>query len=190
MSKRKVSLLFSLFVILYYYLSSGSSHEAILGIRNNVIPPILSTSVTQTVSGAYIVKKVVDGDTIKVEKGATLVTVRLIGVDTPEIVDPRKTVQCFGKEASDFTTSLVEGKTVSFVSDPTQQQYDKYGRLLAYVYLQDGTLVNEKIIRAGYGYEYTYDVPYRYQKAFKDAQRLAEVEGTGLWSSSTCAGKR
>lgn len=189
MSKKKVSLILSLILLAYYYFTSGSSYPSILGTKD-VATPTPFVSHPQIKPGQYLVTKVVDGDTIKVSDGAHTTTVRLIGVDTPETVDPRKSVQCFGHEASNFTKSLLDNKTVTLTSDPTQQQYDKYGRMLAYVYLPDGTLINEKIIRSGYGYEYTYDVPYQYQKQFKEAQKLAESEGSGLWSSSTCQGKR
>ncbi len=190
MSKKNISLVLSIILAVIYYATSTSSHPEILGTKNVVIAPPISVTQTQVVIGQYAVTKVVDGDTIKVTRENEMKTVRLIGVDTPETVDPRKTVQCFGKEASDFTKSLLDGQTVTLQSDNTQQVTDKYGRMLAYVYLSDGTLVNEKIIRSGYGYEYTYNVPYIHQKEFKEAQRLAELEGNGLWSASTCQGKR
>lgn len=190
MSKKQISLIVSLILLGYYYFTSSSSQGSILGTQNTTVTSKITLPPTQPSTGQYMVTKVVDGDTIKIREGTHTTTIRLIGVDTPETVDPRKSVQCFGHEASDFMKSLVDGKSVSLQSDPTQQRYDKYGRLLAYVYLPDGTLVNEKIIRSGYGYEYTYDVPYQYQKQFKEAQKLAESEGKGLWSSSTCDGKR
>lgn len=191
MSKKNISLILSLLLLLYYTVTSIPSHPSTLGAKTVTQPPVTNTSVkSTTISGEYVVKKVVDGDTIKVVTGTSVKTVRLIGVDTPETVDPRKTVQCFGVEASNFTKSLLTGKTVTLESDPTQQLVDKYGRMLAYVYLPDRTLINEKIIRSGYGYEYTYAVPYIHQKEFKEAQKLAESEGIGLWSMSTCSGKR
>jgi len=138
----------------------------------------------------YRVTKVVDGDTIHAARDAEEVTVRLIGVDTPESVDPRKPVQCFAKEASSFVSQLLDGKVVTLVIDPTQDEKDRYGRLLRYVLLPDGQVANQSIIELGYGYEYTYDTPYQRQRAFREAQAEARAEERGLWSASTCNGQR
>jgi phosphatidylserine/phosphatidylglycerophosphate/cardiolipin synthase-like enzyme len=89
-----------------------------------------------------LVKRVIDGDTVELSTGEK---VRLIGVDTPETKDLPKPVQYFGKEVTAFTRQLVEGKPVHLEYDQPRQ--DKYARTLAYVYLEDGTLVNVKIIR-------------------------------------------
>jgi micrococcal nuclease len=134
----------------------------------------------------YPVVKVVDGDTVTIEKDGENVTLRLIGLDTPETVDPRKPVQCFGREASDAAKKILSGKEVSIETDPSQDTYDKYGRLLAYVYLPDGTLFNEYMIAEGFGHEYTYDKPYRYQADFKQAETAAQMAGKGLWATDAC----
>lgn len=139
----------------------------------------------------YVVSEVVDGDTIKVQKDGKTETVRLIGIDTPETVDPRKPVQCFGKEASAKTKELLLNKEVTLESDPSQDAVDKYGRTLAYIYLQDGTNVNLLLVAEGYATEYTYDSnPYRYQKEFLEAQQTARSQEKGFWAANTCAGKR
>ena len=153
------------------------------------IPPKALAPVVQAVSqdkGSFVVTYVIDGDTIVVTKPGKTEKVRLIGVDTPETVDPRKPVQCFGKEASAFPKSLLTGKSVRLERDPTQDDRDKYGRLLRYVYLGD-TLVNEKIIAEGYGYEYTYHIPYLHQAEFKNAELLAQESKKGLWADGVCA---
>lgn len=85
----------------------------------------------------FKVLSVVDGDTIKVDVRGKKETIRLLGIDTPETVDPRKPVQCFGKAASDKMKSFVSGKSVILVDDATQGNRDKYNRLLRYVYLPD-----------------------------------------------------
>jgi micrococcal nuclease len=136
--------------------------------------------------GLSPVVRIVDGDTIVVEIDGVQEKVRLIGVDTPEVVDPRKPVQCFGKEASVFTKNLLIGKRVRLEADPTQGDRDKYHRLLRYVFLGDGTLVNKKIIVEGYGHEYTYRIPYRYQTEFKTAERSAREAQKGLWAPNVC----
>lgn len=120
--------------------------------------------------------RVIDGDTIELEGGER---VRLIGVDTPESVDPRRPVEYFGKEAASFTRRQVQSKTVRLEFD--QETVDRYGRTLAYVYLEDGSLLNAEIIRQGYGHAYT-RFPFRYQSEFLAYEREARAEGRGLWA--------
>lgn len=136
----------------------------------------------------YPVIKVVDGDTIEVQEDGTIVKVRLIGIDTPEVVDPRKVVQCFGREASNEAHRMLDGQSVSLETDPSQDTHDKYGRLLAYAYLPDGTFFNEHMISAGFAHEYAYRFPYKYQKRFKAAEKAAREAQRGLWAPDTCAG--
>lgn len=137
-------------------------------------------------STLYSVISVIDGDTIKVTINGQQETLRLIGIDSPETVDPRKPVQCFGKEASAKAKSLLTGKSVSLESDPTQGERDKYQRLLRYVFLEDGTSFNKLMISEGFAHEYTYDTPYKYQSEFKQAQKDAETNKTGLWADNAC----
>lgn len=134
----------------------------------------------------YPVVRVVDGDTVIVQINGKKETVRLIGLDTPEIVDPRKPVECFGKEASAEAKRILTGKPVRIKTDSSQALRDKYNRLLAYVFLEDGTNFNELMIKNGYGYEYTYDVPYTYQKEFKNAEKYARENKQGLWKEGVC----
>lgn len=131
--------------------------------------------------------RVVDGDTIVVDYHGKLEKIRLIGVDTPETVHPNKPVEYFGKEASNFTRSLVTGKQVALKFD--WQQRDKYNRLLAYVYLDDGTLLNKKIIEEGYGHAYT-RFPFKYMDDFRAAECEARKTGKGLWRTSANATRK
>lgn len=168
--------------------------------REPVVPPTPSqiTDVATSIAGAtttsplpphtYPVVKVVDGDTIAILMNGKSVTLRLIGIDTPETVDPRKPVQCFGKAASDKAKELLAGKTVRLEFDASQGTLDKYGRTLAYVFLADGIFFNEYMIAAGYAHEYTYNLPYKYQVGFKEAEKRAREEKKGLWADETCAG--
>jgi len=135
---------------------------------------------------SYKVVKVVDGDTISVNINGVNTTVRMIGIDTPETVDPRKPVQCFGQEASNKAKSILSNQMVQLELDSSQGKYDKYDRLLAYVFLSDGTNFNEYIIKEGYSYEYTYSTPYKYQGAFKSAQKDAQINKRGLWADGVC----
>lgn len=145
---------------------------------------------TTEARGLYEVLSVVDGDTIKVMYEGKETSVRFIGVNTPETVDPRKPVECFGREASDHLKNLLSGKKVKLQRDDTQTDRDKYGRILRYVYLDDQD-VNLAIISNGYGYEYTYNgaFPYTKQAAYKQAQKDAETNKRGLWADSACAGQ-
>ena len=126
---------------------------------------------------SYEVTRVIDGDTIEVEGEYK---VRLIGIDTPETVHPNKPVEFFGREASDKLKEMIEGKEVQLVSDPTQDDVDRYGRLLRYVYL-DNVDINLEMIKQGYAFEYTYRVAYEKQEEYKQAQEFAKMNKLGLW---------
>lgn len=144
--------------------------------------------VVNTIGTYYEVLKVTDGDTLHVNVDGIDEKVRLIGINTPETVDPRTTVQCFGKEASERMKELAEGKIVRLEYDDSQSMRDAYGRLLAYVYLEDEQMLNRKMIADGYAYEYTYMKPYRYQKEFRELQTLARTSERGLWNPESCNG--
>lgn len=136
--------------------------------------------------GYYRVVRVVDGDTLAVDINGKSETVRLIGVDAPESVHPSKPVQCFGKEASAKLKELLEGEQVRMEQDPTQDDKDRYGRFLRYVFLEDGRFANQLIIEEGYAHEYTYEAPYAHQAEFKKAQEQARLEQRGLWADGAC----
>ncbi len=149
--------------------------------------PFSTSTPTDVATKFYNVVKVIDGDTISVNMDGQTITVRLIGLDTPETVDPRKPVQCFGKEASNKAKEVLTGASVNLVKDETQGDKDKYNRLLRYVYLKDGTNFNKMMIEEGYGHEYTYDIPYKYQKEFQQAELDARKNKKGLWGDNACA---
>lgn len=156
----------------------------------NLIIPIatLKPVATQTISPYYSVLRVIDGDTVDVEIGGKKETLRLIGIDTPETVDPRKSIQCFGKEASTKARELLNDQKVRIEADSSQGERDKYGRLLRYIFIQNGTNFNEYMIKEGYAHEYTYQSnPYKYQQQFKNAEREARDNGKGLWAADACS---
>ncbi len=128
----------------------------------------------------YSVLYVIDGDTFKVKVGRHNITVRMLGIDTPETVDPRKPAQCFGKEASDQTKALLTDKMVQLKLNPKREEKDRYGRYLAYVYV-DNIFVNKTLIENGYAREYTYGKAYMFQKEFREAEKVAKDLGNGLW---------
>lgn len=148
--------------------------------------PLIQKNESLVQKTSFSVLRIIDGDTIVVEINGTSEKVRLIGVNTPETVDPRKKVECFGKEASRFVTDILTGTSVSLEAGVSQGERDRYGRLLRYVFLPDGSLFNKTIIAEGYGYEYTYHIPYRNMSEFKDAQQTAQKSQKGLWADSVC----
>lgn len=138
--------------------------------------------VTQTV---YIFKekpefvtvaRVIDGDTIELEDG---LKVRLIGVNTPETHHPEKGVEPYGPEAAAFTKSLLENKKVRLEFDVEGK--DKYGRTLAYVFMEDGTFVNAKLVAEGYAQIMTIPPNVKYQDIFLKLQQQARNADKGLW---------
>jgi micrococcal nuclease len=122
------------------------------------------------------VLRVIDGDTIELSDKRR---VRYIGMDTPEIVDPAKPVECFGKEAADGNKRLVEGKTVQLEKDVSET--DSYGRLLRYVYVGD-IFVNETLVENGFARITTFPPDVKYRDQLTQAQREARANNRGLWS--------
>jgi micrococcal nuclease len=143
-------------------------------------PPAPTPSLPASV-GPVPVSRVIDGDTIVVD---TVGTVRLIGVDTPETVDPNEPVGCFGPEASAFTRSISTGRMVRLEFDTDRT--DRFGRTLAYVYLPDEVFLNATLVQQGYGYAYTV-FPFRYLDQFRALEREAREARRGLWAA--CASR-
>jgi micrococcal nuclease len=131
----------------------------------------------------FPVLKVIDGDTIVVNVRGNKETVRLLGIDTPESVDPRKPIQCFSHEATEKMKELVSGETVMLIDDPTQGNRDKYHRLLRYIYLPDAkhTFINGEMIKQGYAVSYRHYRTLQYDK-FNRLEDHARENGLGLWS--------
>lgn len=153
--------------------------------RNMNYFPLLSVLVlcliicgTSYAQNCHLCSRVVDGDTLVIEMNSGSEKIRLIGVDTPETVHPQKPVEYYGKEASAFTQRMVENKIVRLEYD--WQQRDKYGRILAYVYLEDGTFLNAEIIKHGYGFAYT-RFPFKYFNEFREYEKQARESKLGLW---------
>lgn len=136
-----------------------------------------------------ILLRVVDGDTIKVSLNGKNETIRIIGINAPESVDPRKPVECMGKEASNQAKQFFEktDKKLWLEKDPSQSNRDKYDRLLRYVFTANGTTdFGKSMISLGFAYEYTYDNPYKYQKIYKQTEREAQDAKKGLWAENAC----
>lgn len=129
----------------------------------------------------YPVVSVIDGDTFKAKVGRHVITVRLLGIDTPETVDPRKPEQCYGIEASNETKKILAGQSVRLQLNPDREEKDRYGRYLAYAYLADNTLLNKYLIENGFAREYTYGKSYVFQTDFKESEETAKKNRIGLW---------
>jgi len=142
---------------------------------------VASSSAVVGVEGEReLVTKVVDGDTIGLEDGRT---VRFVGMDTPETVDPRRPVGCFGKEASNETKALLSGKVVILQKDVSDT--DKYGRILRYVFLPlengETLFVNDYLVREGFAKVYTYPPDVKFDNQFREAEKEARENKRGLW---------
>ena len=130
------------------------------------------------------VTRVVDGDTIIVEINEDIPNlqrrerVRLLGVDTPETVHPNREVEFYGKEASDYTKMMLEGKNVYLAFDWDLR--DRYGRLLAYIYLADGVCFNAVQIYYGYAHALT-RYPFKFINEFRELEKSARIRKAGLW---------
>lgn len=137
-----------------------------------------------------IVTKVIDGDTFKMSNGEK---VRLMGIDTPEKFESDKldrqsgqsgrdkeTIKKLGEASSEYVRKLVEGKKVTLVKDPGYDDRDKYGRLLRYIYTEDGTFVNAKILEDGYANVF-YSKQISKMDQFKKLEREARENKRGLW---------
>jgi micrococcal nuclease len=145
------------------------------------ISPLKLVSVREA-PPVYTVVEVIDGDTIKVDIGEKIVTVRLIGIDTPETAGPHNPQgDYFGPEAAQYAKQLLENQLVYLIPDPMQSNRDKYDRLLRYVFLEDGTLVNAKLIADGFAYNYIYE-PFQFMKQFDYLEKQAKENHLGLWS--------
>lgn len=150
-------------------------------------PTVAEVIQSETTKKLDEVVKIIDGDTLQIKIGDKSEVVRLIGIDTPESVDPRKPVQCFANEATKKAKELLPpGRKISLESDLTQGDKDKYNRLLRYVFLEDGSNFGELMIAEGYAHEYTYKVPYKYMEDFKQAEKEAREAERGLWAADAC----
>lgn len=161
--------------IIYYYVNHGSFLNKKWSDKNREV---------------LVVKRVVDGDTFELSDGER---VRLLGIDTPEKYESdkldrdaessgqdKKTIMKLGKLAGDYVRNFVEGKTVILEKEPGYSDKDKNGRLLRWVYLEDGTFVNGKIVRDGYAYVFE-KFPVSKMDELRKYQREARENKRGLW---------
>jgi micrococcal nuclease len=131
----------------------------------------------QQETGQYIVKTVIDGDTIELNDGEK---VRYIGIDAPEFQSSKKNAEKFAEEAFQANRKIVENRKVKLEFDVEQR--DQYGRLLAYVYTEDGIMVNEWLVANGYAKTVVFPPNVRYVDRFKNLEKEAQKQKIGLWS--------
>ncbi len=126
----------------------------------------------------FTVIRVIDGDTVVLNTGQT---VRYIGIDTPELRHPQTGKQCYGEEAKQANEALLAGHQVQLVTDISET--DRYGRLLRYLYRDDGVFVNDALVRAGFAFAYPYPPDVREQPLLRESQADAKQKGLGVWSN-------
>lgn len=138
-----------------------------------------------TETGARVIR-VVDGDTLHVDVDGKDVDVRMIGINTPETVKPDSPIECYGPEASAYAKKLLSGATVTIEYDDSQGRTDRFGRTLAYVWIErpEGkVLFNRLAVLNGYAYQYQYARPYAWEREFIAAQRKAKAAKAGMWGA-------
>ena len=168
------------FVIIVLLLGGDNKFAEIFSQKYEEYSETLTTQEPQYTE-LYDVKRVVDGDTIVIDINGVDTTVRFIGIDTPESVNPDESKNTEeGKIASNFTKELLTNKKVYLEYDV--QINDKYGRTLAYVYMEDGTMVNEYVIAEGYAYILTITPNVKYSDRFVKAFEEAQANNKGLWN--------
>jgi micrococcal nuclease len=145
-------------------------------------PGALSASLPREIPSTGTVSRVVDGDTLHVDVGPRSITVRVLGIDTPETVKPGTPVQCGGPQASAFAHQWLDHQTVRLVSDPTQSDVDIYGRELRYVRKLDGTDYSVAVTVAGWAKPYVFHhKPAQDFDAVNQAMQQAIAEHRGIW---------
>ncbi|MFH0979484.1 MAG: thermonuclease family protein [Candidatus Roizmanbacteria bacterium] len=168
LSKKKIISIFTTIFIL---------SQIILN-RKSINLKFFSPSLTPTLinqSQTTKVIRVIDGDTIEIENGQKI---RYIGINSPELHDPRRPVECFAQEAYEENKKLIEGKTVKLEKDISET--DKYKRLLRYVYV-DGTFINDYLVRQGFAQVSTFPPDVKYVQQFLEAENEARENNRGLW---------
>ncbi len=165
-------------------LDRNDQNAQVLGNRTNTDLINATASANLPTGDRYLVTKVIDGDTFYIKLNGDTVSIRMIGIDTPETVDPRRPVGCFGKKSSDETKRLIEGKEVILTRDISDT--DKYNRLLRYVFLPvsggETLFINDYLIRQGFAKSLTYPPDVKYNERFVEAERDARENLRGLWS--------
>ena len=151
-------------------------------LKNQILTLLKPATTTNPDSlNGYKIVSLSDGDTIDVDMNGKTETIRFLGIDTPETHHPDKGAQCFGPEASAKTKELLDSGRVKLAADSKAKNRDKYGRLLRYVYTENGQNVEEVLLKGGYAFVFrgeNFDNKSNYLKLEKNAKQ----SGAGLWS--------
>lgn len=139
-------------------------------------------TITAPAGGPFTVQSVVDGDTIRIDCNGESTRVRLVGINTPETVKDGSPVECGGPEASTALHTILDSGQVFLSTDPAQGERDRYGRLLAYVWAMDGSLVNQTMLTMGHAEATGYGKSYAYKQPFEAAAKEAKNSGRGMWA--------
>lgn len=132
------------------------------------------------------VRYCIDGDTIILINNER---VRLLGINAPEISHREKIGEFYGQESMHFLEKLLKGREITLEGDSLQPEFDRYGRKLAYVYLPDGTFINEVLVREGYAEVFRkYD--FKYEEKFLHFEEEAKEKKLGMWSNPEETRKR
>ncbi|MDD2225372.1 MAG: thermonuclease family protein [Candidatus Shapirobacteria bacterium] len=172
-----------LFLILVFKILQNRNQRKVVKENINPIERLklaVTTPIVKQEQELVEVVKVIDGDTVIVKINGKEESIRLVGIDTPE------KNECFEKEATKRAKELMENKKIKLEADSSQDNKDKYDRLLRYVYLEDGTLVNKKLVEEGFGMEYTYKIDYKFQTEFKKVEKMAKEKKIGMWADGVC----
>lgn len=146
-----------------------------------VLKPINPQVFLRADVGTYEIVSFSDGDTIVVDMQGKDEIVRFIGIDTPETHKPDSPVECYGHEASSYTKDRIGKNRVRLVADTLTTNRDRYDRLLRYVYLQDGTLLNQELLSKGYAFAYAF--PFAKSNDFAKSMQTAQQSKQGLWAN-------
>jgi len=185
--KKKIVPIVSLLLAIFFGYSLTQNDqkllESIIGTTENTATTAVATNKTD---GLFEVVKIADGDTITILMDGDNEKIRFIGIDTPEVGNSTKESDCYGDEAKSEMERLLEGHMIKLEFDETQGERDRYDRLLAYVYLDDGLFLNQHMIENGFAKEYTYKYKYKYSDDFRRAEDNAIFKKAGIWNPEIC----
>lgn len=174
--KQKVYILAIILLILQLFFGEDNPLPKNISITSCTGQACLTPTINISDKQTVLVTRVIDGDTIEIEGK---IKVRYIGINTPELHDPKKPIECFGQTASDENKKLIEGKEVYIQKDISET--DKFKRLLRYVWVGD-IFVNDYLVRQGFAQVSTFPPDVKFQQQFIEAQTEARENKRGLWS--------
>jgi len=187
MKKKIVPIVSLLLAIFFGYTLTQNEQkllEEVFSEPDKVATLILSRDINS--EELFDIVRVADGDTITVSINGAFEKIRFIGINTPEIGNANIPSECLAEEAKEKMESLLEGHKVRLEFDETQGERDKYGRLLAYVYLDNDVFLNRFMIQEGFAHEYTYQKKYKYIEDFVSDEEEARFKEIGIWNYDVC----